>query len=234
MASAAKIVQFLRGAKPGVLAIIGPVGCGKRDAISEAAQQANVALTHHDLAQGGVEWSKLGTQRLSSAGLMTSAHVVSNASEEFLKDLASVNKVQAKVILVADDTCARLRASGVPILRIPLLSSDAMAKKLFLDLDWPAEEAVRVANLAKGDWHQAHALRQLACGAAADVERDSALDACSSKDETLANEPPCMTTNRFLNGTAPEECALDPSTMAWVERNHAAHCDDLEAFARRQ
>ena len=174
----AKIAQFLRGAKPGVLAITGPVGCGKRHAISEAAQQANVALTHHDLAQGGVEWSKLGTQRLTSAGLMTSVHVVSNASEEFLKDLASVKKVQAKIILVADDTCARLRASGVPLVRMQRLGSDAMAKRLFLDLDWPAEEAVRVANLAKGNWHQAHALRQLACRGAFDVERSSALDAC--------------------------------------------------------
>ena len=43
-----------------------------------------------------------------------------------------------------------------------------------------------------------------------------------------------MIANRLLNGTAPEECALDPSTMAWVERNHAAHCEDLEALAQRQ
>ena len=230
----AKIVQFLRGAKPGVLAITGPVGCGKRHAISEAAQQARVALTHHDLAQGTIEWSMLGTQQLTPAGLKTNVHMVSNASAEFLKDLAFVKSVQAKIILVADDTCARLRASGVPLVRMQRLGSDAMAKKLFLDLDWPAEEAVRVAALAKGDWHQALAQRQLACHAGADVGQSSALDACSSKDDTLANEPPCMIANRFLNGTAPGECGLDPSTMAWVERNHAARCDDLEALARRQ
>ena len=190
MASAAKIVQFLRGAKPGVLAIIGPVGCGKRHAISEAARQASVALTQHDLAQGTIEWGRLGSQQLSSAGLMTSVHVVSNASEEFLKDLASVKKVQAKIILVANDASARLRASGVPLVRMQRLGSDAMAKKLFLDLDWPAEEAVRVAALARGDWHQALAQRQLACHAAADVERSSSLDACSSKDETLRASHP--------------------------------------------
>ena len=148
--ASAKIVQFLQDAKPGVLAVTGPSGCGKHYAISEAARQASVALTHHDLAQGVVEWGKLSTQQLTSAGLKTNVHVVSNASNEFLKDLAFVEKVQAKIILVADDACARLRASGQPILRIPLLSSDAMAKKLFLDLDWPAEEAVRVAKLAKG------------------------------------------------------------------------------------
>ena len=105
----AKIVQFLRGAKPGVLAVTGPTGCGKHYTISEAAQQASVALTHHDLTQGVVEWSTLGTQRLTSAGLKANVHVVSNASDEFLKDLAFVKSAQAKIILVADDTCARLR-----------------------------------------------------------------------------------------------------------------------------
>ena len=171
----AKIVQFLRGAKPGVLAITGPVGCGKRHAISEAAQQANVALTHHDLAQGGVEWSKLGAQHLTSGGLMRNAHVVSNATADFLWDFAFVKTTQVNIILVADDAGAGMRAS-VPIVRIQKLSTDAMTKKLFLELDWPVEEAVRVARLAKGDWHQVHAQRRFACSAAADVDQSNALD----------------------------------------------------------
>ena len=52
--AAAKIVSFLRSDTPGVLAVIGPSGCGKRHAIAEAARQAGVVITHHDLAQGAV------------------------------------------------------------------------------------------------------------------------------------------------------------------------------------
>ena len=43
-----------------------------------------------------------------------------------------------------------------------------------------------------------------------------------------------MTASRLLNGTAPANCPLDSSTIAWVERNHAAHCEDLETLAQRQ
>jgi hypothetical protein len=57
---------------------------------------------------------------------------------------------------------------------------------------------------------------------------------CSSKDETLANEPPCLIANRLLNGTAPEACQLDATTMAWAERNLPTHCDDLEVLALKQ
>ena len=53
--AAAKIVSFLRSDKPGALALTGPTGCGKRHAIAEAARQAGVAVTHHDLAQGAIQ-----------------------------------------------------------------------------------------------------------------------------------------------------------------------------------
>ena len=231
--AAAKIKQFLCGDTPKVLALTGPAGCGKRYTIAEAARHAGVAVTHHDLSQGAVDWGRLGKRQLIREGLVGSVHVISNASQDFLKEFAFVKTAHAKIILVCDDASPGMRAS-VPVVRMQPLSTDAMSKTLFLELNWPAEEAVRVARLARGDWHQVHAQRQLACHAAADVEQSSALDACSSKDETLANESPCMIANRFLNGTAPEEFALDLCTMAWVERNHAAHCDDLEALARRQ
>ena len=58
----------------------------------------------------------------------------------------------------AHDAGPGMRASGVPIVRLQAMSSDAMAKKLFKDLDRPAEEAVAAARAAKGDWHQLHAL----------------------------------------------------------------------------
>ena len=190
-------------------------------------------MTHHDLSQGAVDWGRLGKHQLTDEGLLGSVHVISNASEDFLKEFAFVKKTQAKIILVADDVSPGMRAN-VPVVRMQPLSTDAMTKKLFLELDWPAEDAVRVARLAKGDWHQLHARRQLACLAAGGVGQSSALDACSSKDENLANEPPCLIANRLLNGTAPQNCPLDSTTMAWVERNHAAHCEDLETLAQRQ
>ena len=123
--ASAKILQFLRGDKPRVLALTGSSGCGKHRAISEAAQQANVATIHHDLAQGVVEWSKLGTQQLASVGLRSNV-----PTDGFLRDFAFVKKAQAKIILVAEDAGACLRAS-VPVVRMQPLSSDAMAKKLF-------------------------------------------------------------------------------------------------------
>ena len=231
--AAAKIKQFFCGDNPKVLALTGPAGCGKRYTIAEAARHAGVAVTHHDLSQGAVDWGRLGKCQLTREGLLGSVHVISNASQDFLKEFAFVKTVHAKIILVCDDATPGMRAR-VPVVRMQPLSIDAMAKKLFLELGWPAEEAVRVARLAKGDWHQVHAQKQFACNAAADVEQSSAVDACSSKDETLANEPPCMIANRLLNGTTPEDCPLDSSTMAWVERNLPVHCEDLEEMARRQ
>ena len=85
-----------------------------------------------------------------------------------------MKKTQAKIILVADDASQSMRAS-VPVVRMQPLSTDAMTKKLFLELDWPAEEAVRVARLAKGDWHQVLAQKQFACNALGDVEQSNAL-----------------------------------------------------------
>ena len=78
----AKIIAFLRTEKPGVLALVGPSGCGKRYTIAEAARQTGVATTHHDLAHDAVAWGQLGSQQLAaSTGLARCAHVVSNASE---------------------------------------------------------------------------------------------------------------------------------------------------------
>ena len=232
--ASAKILQFLRGDKPRVLALTGPSGCGKHHAISEAAQQANVAAIHHDLAQGVVEWSKLGTQQLASVGLRSNVHVVSNATDGFLRDFAFVKKVQAQIILVTDDAGACLRAS-VPVVRMQPLSSDAMAKKLFLDMEWPAEEALRAARAACGNWHQLRAQQQFETTAGGEPEQSNPRDVCSTKDERLANEPPCFIANRLLNGTAPESCPLDATTISWVEANMPMHCDgDLEVLAQKQ
>ena len=159
--AAAKIVSFLRSDTPGVIALIGPSGCGKRHTIAEEARQAGVVITHHDLAQGAVIWGRLGGHQLTPDGVARSIHVVSSASESFLKDFTSAKKTHAKIILVADDAGPSMRASGVPVVRMQAMSCDAMAKKLFLDLEWPAEEAVAAARLAQGDWHQLRARKQL-------------------------------------------------------------------------
>ena len=129
--AAAKIVSFLRSDTPGVIALIGPSGCGKSHTIAEAARQAGVAVTHHDLAQGAIQWGRLGSQQLISTGLVRSVHVISNASEHFLKDFAFVKRTHAKIILVADDAGPSMRASGVPVVRTQPMSADSMAKQLF-------------------------------------------------------------------------------------------------------
>ena len=107
------------------------------------------------------------------------------------------------------------------------MSSDAMAKTMFLELDWPAEEAVRAAKASGGDWHQLRAQQQLGATAVGPPS-------FSKKDDCLANESPCFIANRLLNGTAPETCPLDPCTMAWVVANMPTHCDDLELLAQKQ
>ena len=127
--AAAKVLAFLRSGKPGALALTGPTGCGKRHAIAEAARQVGVAITHHDLAQGKIEWGRLGSQQLAH-GLRPR-----DASEQFMKDLAFAKKIQGRIILVADDAGPSMRASGVPIVRMQAMSCDAMAKKFFQDLD---------------------------------------------------------------------------------------------------
>ena len=224
----AKIIAFLRTEKPGVLALVGPSGCGKRYTIAEAARQTGVATTHHDLAHDAVAWGQLGSQQLvASTGLARCAHVVSNASDQFLKDFAFAKKTQAKIILVADDAGQSIRTSGVPVVRMQAMTSDAMAKKLFLDLEWPAEEAVAAARHAKGDWHQLHARSRL-CPDQTDVSQ-----VCSEKDASIVDAPPWFVANQLLNGTAPHNCPLDPSVVAWTESNLAAHCDSIENMAER-
>ena len=117
MANARKIDAFLRTDLAGVLAVVGPSGCGKRHAIMEAARQAGVVVTHHDLAQGAVAWGRLGSQQLTPSGVARSTHVVSNASELFLKDFAFAKKTHGKIILVADDAGCSMRASAIPVVR---------------------------------------------------------------------------------------------------------------------
>ena len=159
--AAAKVLAFLRKDQAGVLAVIGPSGCGKRHTVAEAARQAGVVITHHDLAQVAVAWGRLGSQQLTSDGVARSVHVVSNASEPFLKDFAFAKKTHAKITLVADDAGCSMRTSGIPVVRMQAVSCDTMGKTLFLDLDRPAEEALAAARHAKGDWHQLQARKQL-------------------------------------------------------------------------
>jgi hypothetical protein len=79
-----------------------------------------------------------------------------------------------------------MRASGVPVVRMQAMNSDAMAKKLFLDLDWPAEEAIAAARAAKGDWHQLEVQKQF-CPNQADVPHE-----CSGKDASLETRHPAL------------------------------------------
>ena len=225
--AAAKITAFLREDEPRVLALVGATG--KKHAIAKAARQAGIAVTHHDLAQGAVHFGRLGLYQLTTTGLSRCVHVIANASEQFLNDYSWVKAERAKIVLVADDASQSMRAS-VPVVRMQALSAEAMAKRLYLEEDWPAEEAVQAAKAARGDWHQLHAHKHF-CSGLGDAQHSAALAECSQKDELLASETPCFITNRLLNGTIPETCPLDTTVMAWAERNMGAHCNDLEAMA---
>ena len=230
--AAAKITAFLRGDEPRVLALVGASGCGKHRVIADAARQAGIAVTHHDLAQGAVHFGRLGLYQLATTGLARCVHVIANASEQFLKDYSWVKAAQAKIVLVADDSSRSMRAS-VPVVRMQALSVDAMAKRLYLEEDWPAEEAVRAAKAARGDWHQVHAHKRF-CRKVGDAQHCAALAECSQKDEMPAGDMPCFIAHRLLNGTLPETCPIDATVMAWVERNMGVHCNDLETMAQKQ
>jgi len=145
----AKVASFLRGDKPGVLALVGPTGCGKHRAIAEAAHQAGIGVTRRDLAQGAVNFGRLGGWQLSTSGLSRGVHVLCNASEQLLKDYSWAKSTLAKIILVADDAGPSMRASGVQLVKMQALSPDAMAKRLFHDEGWPADVAVRAAKAAR-------------------------------------------------------------------------------------
>ena len=147
--AAARSVPFLRSDTPGVIALIGPSGCGKRHAITEVTRQAGVVIIHHDLAQGAVAWGRLGGQQLTANGLARCVHVISNASEQFLKDHKPFAETHAKILLMADDAGPSMRASGMPIATMRAPTAVAMAKQLFMEEDWPAELAVAAARAAK-------------------------------------------------------------------------------------
>ena len=229
----AKVVSLLRSDKPGALALTGPTGCGKRHAIAEAARQAGVAVTHHDLAQGAIQWGRLGSQQLISTGLVRSVHVISNASEHFLKDFAFVKRTHAKIILVADDAGPSMRASGVPVARMQPMSADAMAKQLFHEDGWDAEAALRCAQVAQGDWRKLRSTAEI-FRHGNELTADTDLVESSRKDATMSALHPSLAANQVLNGTADPGWALDPMVFAWTERNLGLHCDSIEEMARKQ
>ena len=148
--AAAKVAAFLRDGAHRVLAIVGPAGCGKKHVVEEAARQAGIGVTHHDLAQGPVNFGRLGGCQLSTSGLSRGVHVLCNASEQLLKDYSWAKATFAKIVLVADDAGPSMRASGVPVVRMQALSADAMAKRLVHEEGWPADAAVRAAKVARG------------------------------------------------------------------------------------
>ena len=224
-----QIADFLRG-KKNVLAVVGDVGSGKKHAITQAVQGvAGMRMVTHDHALHPVDFRRLGACLLGDDACLLAVHVVCGADS--MSDYSWMGKMAGKVILVSHDASKALRESGVPIVRVPKMTAEAMTKYLFHELDWPAEEALRAARAACGNWHQVRAQQQFE--ATAGGEQSNPRDVCSAKDERLA-EPPCFIANRLLNGTAPEACPLDATTISWVERNLPVHCEDLEEMARRQ
>ena len=226
-----QIADFLRG-KKNVLAVVGDVGSGKKHAITQAVQGvAGMRMVTHDHALHPVDFRRLGACLLGDDACLLAVNVVCGADS--MSDYSWMGKMAGKVILVSHDASKALRESGVPIVRVPKMTAEAMTKYLFHELNWPAEDALRAARVAGGDWHQLRAQQQFETTAGGEPEQSNPRDVCSAKDERLA-EPPCFIANRLLNGTAPESCPLDATTISWVERNLPVHCEDLEEMARRQ
>ena len=227
-----QIADFLRG-KKNVLAVVGDVGSGKKHAITQAVQGvAGMRMVTHDHALHPVDFRRLGACLLGDDACLLAVHVVCGADS--MSDYSWMGKMAGKVILVSHDASKALRESGVPIVRVPKMTAEAMTKYLFHELNWPAEDALRAARVAGGDWHQLRAQQQFETTAGGEPEQSNPRDVCSAKDERLA-EPPCFIANRLLNGTAPESCPLDATTISWVEANMPMHCDgDLEVLAQKQ
>ena len=237
-----EIAHFLGDGTPGVLALVGPTGCGKHYAIAKVAKQEGVAIVRHDLSQGAVAFSRLGACQLSPSGLARSVQLLDNASEQFLRDYTWASSTLAKVVLVADDVGPSMRASKVQVVRMQAMTVQAMAKCLFHDCDWDAETATRCAQVAMGDWHKlastvqlvrpAHRLDESAGGV--HTSSDSVL-ASSCNDATCRAEHPSLYANRLLNGqVANNQRSLDPDVFAWAQSNLGLHCASVEEMARRQ
>ena len=227
-----QIADFLRG-KKNVLAVVGDVGSGKKHATPQAVQGvAGMRMVTHDHALHPVDFRRLGACLLGDDACLLAVNVVCGADS--MSDYTWMGKMAGKVILVSHDASKALRESGVPIVRVTKMPAEAMTKYLFHELNWPAEDALRAARVAGGDWHQLRAQQQFETTAGGEPEQSKPRHVCSAKDERLA-EPPCLIANRLLNGTAPETCPLDATTMAWVERNLPTHSeDDLEVLAQKQ
>ena len=212
MSAKKQIPDFLRGKKH-VLAVGGDVGCGKKHAILQAVQgEAGMRMVTHDHALHPVDFRRLGACLLGDGGCALAVHVLCGADS--MSDFSWMGATPGKIILVCNDAPKALRESGVPIVRVPRMTAEAMTKYLFHELDWPAEAALRAAKAAEGDFHQLHAQQQFGGAAAREEEQSNARDVCSTKDESLANEPPCFIANRLLDGTAPEASPLDATIMA--------------------
>ena len=153
-----QITDFLRGKKT-VLAVVGAVGSGKKHAITQAVQGvAGMRMVTYDHALHPVDFRRLGACLLGDGGCELAVHVVCGADS--MSDFSWIGTVAGKVVLVCNDAPKALRESGVPIIRVPRMTAEAMTKYLFHELNWPAEDALRAARVAGRDWHQLRAQQQ--------------------------------------------------------------------------
>ena len=124
-----QIADFLRG-KKNVLAVVGDVGSGKKHAITQAVQGvAGMRMVTHDHALHPVDFRRLGACLLGDDACLLAVHVVCGADS--MSDYSWMGKMAGKVILVSHDASKALRASGVPIVRVPKMTAEAMTKYLF-------------------------------------------------------------------------------------------------------
>ena len=127
-----KLADFLRGKKC-VLGVVGAPGSGKKHAISQAVKDvAGMSMVAHDHALHPVNFRRLGACLLGDGGYTLAVHVVCSADS--LCDYSWTETVAGKVTLVSHDAPNALRESGVPIVRVPRITTEAMTKYLFQDM----------------------------------------------------------------------------------------------------
>ena len=227
-----RVKDFLSGADR-IIGLVGPSGTGKRFAAQQAARDAGLACVEHDRAQGVINYSRWGAPTLAGGGgLARTLNILCNADCE--TDFSFVARLQpgCKVVCIANDGQALAKAK-ITIERVKPLTPEAMAKMLFLEVDWDAVAAKRLSRLAQGDWRQVHASARVDINAATEEHFAQALERMA-KDSALEAHP-SLRVRQLFSGTPR---ALDdyarPDGLNWGERNLGGVCETLESMATMQ
>ena len=239
-----RVESFLRSGGQ-ILGLVGPPGSGKLYGTRLAAEAVGgFSLTQMDRAQENVNYNRLGACALGQDGLTRVVTVVCGADcETTPPDPQSLPK-GTKIILIGNSCCPELKKAGIHVERINRATQDAMCKTLFLEYDWPAKKAKRLAALADGDWRRLWSLDRLFAGAGMDVAKcddDNFRKLClnTAKDKNLLEAtPPSAAVHQLFSGYAASSNTVsdyaEHSVLMWTEANKDVVCNSLEQMADLQ